>query len=337
MVKSRKIKRIIIRLSVYCMVFFILAAGYGLKYIHERETDKLYRRINDERAFASLCGYMSSIKNVLYRVNEERDKLDKMIGLSAEFSSLVGGSKAILASLPFNKAGRERLQTFFSESDFYIRSLALENAGIETAAFQNHPDIISEYIAYINKITGKLIAKENNTDQSVSLELKLFELQIDTPPSLHSISFDGEYVNASFTISEKQAKKKARSYLGDYVNFRRIESDKRFFRYASGSSFVDILRTGGFLLRLSSFRASDAEMIKITEADAERYAEEFLTNTGISDVLLLSESVYSCRYEAQYAPLDTEQTGIDRIVYIGVSLDTGKITYFDASDYYNIK
>ncbi|MHB1151696.1 MAG: PepSY1/2 domain-containing protein [Eubacteriales bacterium] len=329
---TRKTKRIIIRLSAYCTVFFLLAVGFGLKYIEARDSGRLYRKINDERAYASLCGYMTSIGSILRQINEEQT--DKLIGLSAEFSSLSGGSKAILASLPFNKSGRERLQTFFTESDFYVRSLAYA-ASTESTTVNTDINTIAEYIAYTDKIAGKLIAAYDRSDIQVSLDQKLKELQIDTPPSFGSDLFDSEYVSADFNITEKQAKKKARSYLGEYITLRRVESDDRYFRYVSGSSFADILRSGGALIRLSSVRLCSAEKIKLTSAEAKNCADTFLTNADITDIRIVSESVYAGRYEAEYAPVSGDQN--NKLIYIGVSLDTGKITYFDASNYYNIK
>lgn len=337
---TRKTKRIIIRLSAYCTVFFLLAVGFGLKYIETRDAGRLYRKINDERAYASLCGYMTSIGSVLRQVNEEQKErkeflTDKLIGLSAEFSSLAGGSKAILASLPFDKSGRERLQTFFTESDFYVRSLASATS-TETTTVNTNINTITEYIAYTDKITGKLIAAYDSFDIQVSLDQKLAELQIDTPPSFGNELFDSEYVSADFNITEKQAKKKARIYLGEYITLRRVESDERYFRYVSGSSFADIMRSGGALIRLSSARVCSADKMKLTSADAKNCADTFLMNADITDIRIVSESVYAGRYEAEYAPVSEEQSS-NRLIYIGVSLDTGKITYFDASNYYNIK
>jgi len=330
---TRKTKRIIIKLSAYCTVFFLLAVGFGLKYIEARDSGRLYRKINDERAYASLCGYMTSIGSVLRQINEEQ--ADKLIGLSAEFSSLAGGSKAILTSLPFNKSGRERLQTFFTESDFYVRSLAYA-ASTESTTVNTDINKIIEYISYTDKIAGKLIAAYDRSDIQASLDQKLTELQIDTPPSFGGEMFDSEYVSADFNITEKQAKKKARSYLGEYITLRRVESDDRYFRYVSGSSFADIMRSGGALIRLSSVRICSAEKIKLTNNDAKNCADTFLTNADITDIRIVSESVYAGRYEAEYAPISWEQNNNGHI-YIGVSLDTGKITYFDASNYYKIK
>lgn len=336
---TRKTKRIIIRLSAYCMVFFLLAVGFGLKYIEARDSGKLYRKINDERAYASLCGYMTSIGSVLRQINEEQKEpkellTAKLIGLSAELSSLTGGSKAILASLPFNKSGRERLQTFFTESDFYVRSLANTGTAETTTVITDNNTII-EYIAYTDKIAGKLIAAYDSSDIQVSLDQKLAGLQIDTPPSFGNEKFDSEYVSANFDITEKQAKKKARSYLGEYITLRRVESDEKYFRYVSGSSFADIMRSGGALIRLSFVRVCSADKIKLTSINAKNCADTFLMNAGIKDIRIVSESVYAGRYEAEYTPVGEEQSS--RLIYIGVSLDTGKITYFDASNYYDIK
>lgn len=337
---TRKTKRIIIRLSAYCTVFFLLAVGFGFKYIEARDAGRLYRKINDERAYASLCGYMTSIGCVLRHIEAEQKELnesltDTFIGLSAEFSSLAGGSKAILASLPFNKSGRERLQTFLTESDFYVRSLAYA-ASTETTTVITDINTILEYIAYTDKITGKLIAAYESTDILFNLNQKLAELQIDSPPSFGNELFDSEYVSADFNITEKQAKKKARSYLGEYITLRRVESDERYFRYVSGSSFADIMRSGGALIRLSSIRVCSADKIKLTGAEAKNCADTFIMNADITDIRIISESVYAGRYEAEYAPVREEQNS-KRHIYIGVSLDTGKITYFDASNYYNIK
>lgn len=73
-----------IRLPAYCTVFFLLAVGFGIKYIEAREADRLYGKMNEERAYASLCGYMTSIRSVLRQINNKQK--DNLIGLCSEFS-----------------------------------------------------------------------------------------------------------------------------------------------------------------------------------------------------------------------------------------------------------
>jgi hypothetical protein len=327
---KRKTKRIIVRLSVFCTVFFMLAAGFGFKYIRARDAGMMNQKINDERAYTSLCEYMISIGSLLRQINTSPP--DMIHDLSARFSSITGGAKAILASLPFDKSGRERLQTFFSECDVYVYSLA-SSVTSDTITVNLNINIIAEYISYNDKITEKLIKAYDGTDKQ-SLEKKLSGLQIDTPPSYGEVSYDNKYVSSLYNITETQAKKIAHGYLGDYITLRRVETDKKFFRYASGSSFADILLSGGVLVRLSSGRVCDAEKIKLTVSEAKSCAVAFLKNENIKDVTFISAAVYAGRYEAEYAPAADD--GVGRSIYIGVSLDTGKITYYDASDYYDL-
>lgn len=328
--KNRKTKRIIVRLSVFCTVFFMLATGFGIKYTKARDAGIMYQRVNDERAYTSLCEYMISIGSLLRQINTSPP--DMIDGLSARFSSLTGGAKAILASLPFDESGRERLQTFFSECDVYVRSLT--SAALNKSVTANlNINIIAEYIAYNDKITEKLTKAYDDID-TLSLEKKLAGLQIDTPPSYNEISYDSKYTSALNNITETQAKKIAHGYLGDYITLRRVETDSSFFRYASGSAFADILLSGGALVRLSSGRVCAAENIRLTGSGAKSCADAFLTNENIKDVMFLSGAVYAGRYEAEYT---VAADGVKRSINIGISLDTGKITYFDASDYYNLK
>ena len=143
-----------------------------------------------------------------------------------------------------------------------------------------------------------------------------------------------EYISAIYNITETQAKKIAHGYLGDYITLHRVETDSSFFRFTSGSAFADILLSKGVLVRLSSGRVCGAENIKLTGSEAKNRAETFLKDEDIIDVQFVSAAVYAGRYEAEYAPAADD--GDKRSIYIGVSLDTGKITYFDASDYYNL-
>ena len=167
---KRKIKRIIVRLSVFCAVFFSLAVGFGLSYIRERDAGILYKNVNDGRAYASLCEYMISMGNVLRRI-EGLQHENKYI-LAVEYSYLAGGAKAILASLPFEESARKRLQTYFSESDGYIRSLISDKIDDEI-----NIDIISGYISYNDKISKKLL---KSTKKSEHWDLK------QNPPSFRS-------------------------------------------------------------------------------------------------------------------------------------------------------
>lgn len=318
-------------MSVFCAVFFSLAVGFGLSYIRERDAGILYKNVNDGRAYASLCEYMISMGNVLRRI-EGLQHENKYI-LAVEYSYLAGGAKAILASLPFEESARKRLQTYFSESDGYIRSLISDKIDDEI-----NIDIISGYISYNDKISKKLI-EVNEKSEALGFETKLSELQIDTPPAYPEntpAETGGEYVSASVNkITEKQAKEIARGYLGDYLSLQRRETDGNFFRFSCGSAFIDILKAGGKLVRLSSGRICRADKIKLSGADACILAEKFINEAGIKNIAITDERVYAGRYEAEYAP--AESGGGDRKIYIGVSLDTGKISYYDASDYYNIK
>lgn len=320
---TRKNKRIIARLSVFCAVFLLLALGYGFKYVRERDTARIYRITTGERAYASLCAYMNSMNHVLRSIKAENVAADNknLIGLTAEYSALAGGAKAVVASLPFDKTGRERLHTFLTESDDYIRSFALSEAG--------EADMITEYILYTEKITEKL-SKARGEDPA-----QIAQLQIDTPPYAFKEEAEGEYMSGDFNITAKQAKKTARGYLGEYITLFRAESDDGVYRYAGGSSFADILRSGGALIRLSSSRICTGDKIKLTQSEARHHAEKFLSDAGLHNLSAVSEIVWAGRYEAQYLPAG--DSGGNRFIYIGVSLDTGKVTYFDASDYYKIK
>ena len=325
----RKTKRIIARLMVYCVVFLLLTMGYGLKYVRERDSARIYRMTTSERAYSSLCAYITSMNRVLRNINAVKTDIEcdkKLIGLTAEYSSLVGGSKAVVAALPFDKMGRERLQTFFTESDKYIRSLAISEV--------SEVDILTEYILYTEKIAEKLIKMySGDSDRQIS------QLQIDTPPFAIEDESEGESegktVSGNFNITAKQAKKTARGFLGKYITLLRVESDEKVYRYAGRSSFADILRSGGALVRLSTSRICAGDKIKMTQVEARHRAEEFLCNVGLPNFNAVTGNVWAGRYEARYI-LAGDSDG-NRFVYIGVSLDTGKITYFDASDYYNIK
>lgn len=325
--------RVYTRLWIFCLVFGILSMTFCLLYGFERKNAEVYRQNDEMLAYAGLCEYLSQCRELFSDM--ESASPARLVMLSRQFASLSGGARATAVSLPTGKAQRERIADYFTSADEYLSNLT---ARMLTGELPNENDAraISALNLYAAETVGRLERFADKDCDTIIKELSV--LAIDTPPQIYKIEGDGsESEQVSFKASARksallavkngQAKDTARRYLGRYVNLRRAELGGNIIRFYSGSSFIDILRYGGNVLRISVGR--EISRLNLDGGEARQKSDAHLAALNLSHAKIVSEKITAGRMDFRYY-LD------GAYIIVGVALDNGKIVRYDASQYFNL-
>lgn len=326
--KYKNNKRLIIRLSIFCGLFFIFSVVFGINFLAVKNDHVNYKKSINGHAFTVLCEYMNNIEKYLSlaAVSDE----NTILNLNNEISGYAEGGKTALESLPVSLNGRGRLQEFFSECDEYMNYLSEKILQGEKMTPDDRKSI-ALYSAYAKKISERFNSIYNNVIGSDNIELVINSIAIDTPPDIAikiintNILSDNKNDNVIKTIkiNEKQARITARKYLGEFASIRLALSNEDIFRFTSGSGFIDIKKDNGLITKLSfSHICAD---IKLNEAETQEIAIEFLESIGADNISQNYSFIKNGRCDFDFVCFIKNDCYNIRI---GVTLDRGRITYF---------
>ncbi len=148
-------------------------------------------------------------------------------------------------------------------------------------------------------------------------------------------SADGEWrlLRECAEVNEAAARTVAREYIGGGVGLASAENHSfpLVYSFVCENAAADVTRMGGKLYRMWAFRIGDAE--KCGEAECREAAVSFLRRAGIRDAELSSET-----YAAEDISYVFSVPGIDYCrAIVTVRRRGGKVSFFDAEDYYRYR
>ena len=302
------------RLWTFCLAFLALSTGFGISYNLTARAREIDRHNHCTGSLTALNEYTAAIRDTAAQLPEEnRHEYIRII------SEAVGGAKNALSRIPFSLETQQNLQQFFSDTGSFLSTLA------GNTAYPNgeQREIIRRVREYAHQLGLALSVILMEEDQSEILnEAALYQAPL--PPEIPRE--EEVFSPVPRLLTEAEAKAIARRYLGSNQFLTSIAGQKDAYRILAGSTFADIRRSDGALLRLSSGKPCTS--ILLNRAEAKQYADAFLTREGFSSMSIAYDFVRAGRYHAAY------QTAGGKLITVGVSLDRGRIVYYDASDHY---
>lgn len=313
---SHRGRRTYIRLTVFCAFFAALAVSFGIAFTAERGQRELESSNRLAALHGELCGLLGNIGETLDGISDSDNDENAL-----RLSSLCGAAKNTAAALPLDEIGRSRLQSYFTAvSDYALRLVSDDNtadAGSITAYAALYSDYARLMLDRFTKIAG-----ENGEVTAGDIS----SVRIDSPPE-REIEQENGGAGHGYAVGEAQAKSAAKRLLGSWSMIRRITSDGLVVRYGSGAAFVDISRYGGNVIRYSAGGVIGDGIFSLDIPDAVERAEKFLASISVSGCVLKSFAVSDSRLELLY-----ERGG--KTAQLAVSLENGRVVYFDASRLY---
>lgn len=306
-----------IRYITFCTVFLLLAVGYGAAFHSVSDTCDILRRSDNLRALASLSEYAEAVRQAAEAFPDNAAQRPEALRICSEAA---GGAQHALSVLSMDDASRRHLTRFFSDSSDCFRLLTAREGALNGEE-RNALLQIAQYASRLRTELSVLLLP----GEAKSFSADLTAYRASRPPTLplaQTVSVSGD----APSISETQARTIARRYLGTNRFLRQVSAEKTVYRLVSGSVYADIRRSDGVLIRLASGKTTGA--VRIGRAEARAVAEAFLQDEGIRAPQFSGETVCGLQY---FITLRTES---GETVHVGVELDHGRVTYYDASAYY---
>lgn len=303
-----------IRLWTFCLVFLALSAGFGISYNLTARAGQIERYNHCTGSLTTLNEYTLVIRDTASALPE-----DNRYTYIRTISEAVGGAKNALSRIPFSEETHLNLHHFFSNTGEYLSHLA----GQSTLPNGEQLELVrklSEYADQLALALSVLLLEDDRSDILTEAALYQAPPPPDIPRTTEAVS------PVPRLITEAEAKTIARRYLGSNRFLSTVSGENGVYRILSGSTFADIRRSDGALIRLSSGKPCTS--IRLNREEARHHAEAFLTGEGFSGVHPLYDFVRAGRYHSVY------QTKGGKLITVGISLDRGRVVFYDAADHY---
>jgi len=314
--------RFYLRLTIFCTVFGILSLLFIVRYEYVYNKYSAYRENHDTLSYYGLCEYLDMSEQLLDDISTSQPS--EILASAKDFSTIGGSAKILLIDIPLKESGKERLNTFFSECEKHLYTLCLKIIDGEIPTESDYKMICS-YRDYAAMISSRLSGFYNESYEHLCNEL--LEASIDTPPSIEKSTDISESTPKIpvLSINNRQAREIAEKYIGKYAPLKMDETSNDIIRFFNGSAFIDILRSGGHILRLSVGR--DINKLNIDHSEAIERADKFTAERKITTRNIIG-------YNIANGCLNIRYNCANSFIDIGIALDNGSVVYYDASEYY---
>lgn len=355
MLELMKKRRQIIVLSTLLCLF----AVFGIYQFNRAQRLTYFRDIEYNRVFAELTEYVDDLEISLLK-GQVVSTSEQMAKLSADLYGQASAAKANLALLPLEGKTLTKTSEFLSQVGEYAHSISgkmLRGERMSEKELQTMQELLNyadtlkagldEMLLGINE--GRISFEEeksymdgvmNGSKVAMASELAALEEEFHNYPSLiydgpfsqHLSLKESIFVKGKAEISEKQAQKLARKFIGEKaMSVSEINGRLPAYSVKSDSVTVEFTRRGGVLLLLMQDRHIDEEKVSLEQAKEK--AKKFLEENGFSS---MRESYYEKRDGSVVINYAYEQDGyvvFPDLVKVKIALDNGEVIGFESRGY----
>lgn len=340
MVRRRKFIRIISYLIALCVVF---AASGIFSARAKADYENALGRVRLE-GLASLTEYSREMSSGLRLLAVSAG--DSLIDSSSYVSARAVGAMGSLGCFYSEKV--DNLSRFFS--GIYDFSEGFSGSEESRRAAVKLSDYAQEIYYHLSDLTNAVVGGEYALTEYDSIysksKLPYFENELDfyngTEDEIFSIISPAAAVNGSFSllegkdsVSAEDAKRKASEATGIpealWRGGEKNDSGMEAYSLTNGDVEVDICKSGGIIYEMINPQPCEAVVYSVD--DARKKAAEFLEIHGFKNMTEIFDKKEEFTVRFVFAP---EMKGVLLLTAkaeIDICLASGKVTYFDASDY----
>lgn len=360
-----------IRIITFSVAAFVVAVAFAItNYIRVTEYRRAYE-LTYRRAFTSLCDSVTKIDSELSKsIYSTSSPL--LVTVANNISRYSENAKNALSILPTSNMSLDKTNTFISQVGDFSVTLARKAASgtgisqdevnslksLSETASQLSSELSELYLQLDNEdffsaSSADVLKNAENAESGVpirfsdgimALESNMPESPVliyDGPYSSHILQAVPQYMmKGDAEISQDAAGKKAAEFLGvpeSSVTFlTKTEGNEIVYTFSAAGDaeyFISVTAVGGHVISFSSSFIPGPSVFEANEAVT--IGASFLADRGFEK---LTPSYYYMQGGICY--INYEYTEGNVVIYpdlvqLGVALDTGKVTYMDASGYLN--
>ncbi len=350
-------RRNIVRLVSYLCAVIVVLTGVIIKNLKTAESLELQIENNYSRSLNEFSASVNNISLILKkaRYTTEPAQLAKM---AAEILTEAEISKSALAELP-SMRGLDTLNLFLSQAGNYAFSISTRLYSGEEIPddFPNNMRSLSETAEKISSIVSNAQINFDNSEywvkeiehkiqqgigDNLNASLQKLENELNDYPTL---VYDGPYSENIYNnesdilkkadyITQETALEKAKEFLQDEIKiepFTEIKSNIEAYRFGNENTDIAISKKGGYTVYLRKYRQIEKSILSYNQAlsKAKRFIENKLKGKFIETYYYIDEGVCTINF----AFLDGETVCYTDLVKVGIAMDTGEVTFFEASGY----
>lgn len=354
---------------VYTVLGLIIIALSVLWFMGRRRAQQLSIAVNNsyDRAFFELSDYVSDIDTLLSKAQLASSPA-QMASISNEIFMQAAEAKSCFGELPPQNASLENTAKFLSQVGDYTYVLSqnmingaevsqeeydtLGDLNKYASELSRHLEQIKEHIysggASFEAASASLMTPVFAADGNIMTDLENVEKSFEGYPSLiydgpfseHIENMQSVMINSAPEISQKDALRKARSFLGQRGDALEYSGDMtntaiEAYTFQSDKNGVNIsvgiTKRGGYVLYFLENR--DVKDEKYDVASATESAMRFLEAHGFKD---MTDSYYEVRNNIATINFAYSQNGIkcySDLIKVRVALDNGEIIGMESKGY----
>ncbi len=344
---------LIMILGIWGAVGNITAMGY------RREID-----LSNQNSLFQLCEYMDSIETSLIKSTYAAS--GEMLGsITYRLQRDTAGAKESLSNLNSGETALSGTYKFLSQvGDFtaYLSKKALKGEEITKSErealrelstlaaglslkFQHMGDLLSADYFTFDEISENLVGSSGASENTVSYLDSISDAEetfgnyptliYDGPFSDNILNKESALLKSSQEITREQAREIAAKLIGAEIKLLVEEEDTdgklAAFCFRTDLYSISVTKKGGYPLEMISFITAGEE--KLTRADAENTAKNFLRDNGFPDMVSTYAAVSDGICTVNFAYKQGSFICYPDLIKVSVSLSDGRITAFESADY----
>ncbi len=343
------------KLTSFLLATTIIFCGSTFYYGYRNSKASRLIQDNYQQSMNQLMESMANINSTLKKISYSTDHA-LLTTLAANIWSQSEAAKAAMSGLPLSDNSLEQCETFIAQAGDYayylMRSAAYETvdetAWHTLASLANTADTLYTRLDAMKESvdagTLSFTQMEATPDETVSGHFAQVEsdfpeyaqLIYDGPFSEHIQNRTPLYLKDRNAVSQEQAKTAAAAVLkcieSDLQDAYTSEGVLPSYGFTKGTCSLSITKAGGLLLSLLDSRQPGPAAI--SEETAVANAKVFLKTLGYDNM----EPTYYLTYESvvtvNFAYTKNGTVYYPDLMQVGIALDTGSVTRFDATGYF---
>ena len=353
--KESRARRSIFFLLTVCLVF----AGATVYFATRANASGRRERLITEKAVSSLCENLDSISVSLKKSLYCADK-KALAETGNELCRQAAAAKESLSLLSPDREFGDEIFRFLSQVGNYTLAISQGEGkpdgedikslkALYTYASQLCDGMNSICYDYYNSDVsfGDALGNlEKNTDApETDFYSRVYDtaqtvtdyptLVYDGPFADNKNSGKGSFLKDKKEITAEEAEKLAADFIGAQPGTLKTEEDiagdLELYSFSKGKTDITVTKKGGYICSLLS--ESYAYEETISAAEAVKRGEEYLGSLGYKNMQSTYYSIYDGICTVNYAFSYEGIICYSDLIKVGISLDTGKLVSFDATDF----